>query len=209
MGRRLTIQQQKFADLKIKHSDWSDAKCYQEAYPKTKSIKVAESAASRLLRNVKVSNYLDRIREKAERESALSLEKILNRWNDIADFDVRKLFSDNNTIKNIKDIDDKTAAAISGIKVKGIIKQGHEGMELKGGEVEVKTIDIKGTLADAAKHLGAFNTEDKKGKFDFEDILNAFPEDYATQVRAELRILLTKGGAMESGKQGKLLEIPG
>ncbi|MHC4413496.1 MAG: terminase small subunit [Planctomycetota bacterium] len=206
MGRKLTLQQQKFADLKIKNPDWPDGKCYQKAYPTVKKFETAKAAASRLLTNVNVHKYIERIKEKAAQRSELSMEKVLNRWNDVIDFDVRKLFSDNNTIKNVKDLDDKTAAAISGIKVKGVIKQNDKGMEFKGGEVEVKTIDVKGVLADAAKHFNMFS-EDNKGRFDLEAILNALPEDFAGRVRAELRVLVTTGRDNEGGKQSGLRQI--
>jgi phage terminase small subunit len=189
--RKLTIQQQKFADLKIKHPDWSDAKCYQGAYPKIKNVETAKAAASRLLTNVNLRAYLDKVQRKAELKSELSVAKVLNRWNDIVDFDVRKLFSDDNTIKNIKDIDDKTASAISGIKIEGIIKEKSKGMEVKSGKVEFKTIDIKGTLTDAAKHFGLFDKDNQQRKFSLKDILDALPEDYAERVRTEMRKLIS------------------
>jgi len=192
--RKLTIQQQKFADLKIKHPDWSDAKCYKKAYPHVKNDATARANASKCLTKSNVRQYLDGVQKNAERKSELSVTKVLNRWNDIVDFDVRKLFSDANTIKNIKDIDDKTASAISGIKIKGVIKQSDKGMEFKGGEVEVKTIDIKGTLTDAAKHFGLFDKDNQQRKISLEDILEALPKDFREGVRRELGELLLRRG---------------
>ena len=93
-----------------------------------------------------------------------------------------------------KDLDDKTAAAINAIKIKGIIKQGDKGMELRGGEVEVKTIDIKGTLTDAAKYFGLFDKDNQQSKYSLEDILNALPKEFADGVRQELRKVIAERG---------------
>ena len=179
MKKKLTIQQQKFVDNKLMNPDWSDAKCYQNAYPKVKNENTAKAAASRLLTNVNVRAYMDKVQREAERKSELSLAKVLSRWNDIIDFDVRKLFDNDNKIKNVKDLDDKTTAAISGVKV-------------DGDKVEVKTINIKGVLTDAARHFGLFDKDNQQRNIQFEDLLDALPEDFRNEVRKELRIILSQ-----------------
>jgi hypothetical protein len=64
-------------------------------------------------------------------------------------------------------------------------------MEVKSGKVEFKTIDIKGTLTDAAKHFGLFDKDNQQRKFSLKDILDALPEDYAERVRTEMRKLIS------------------
>ena len=60
--------------------------------------------------------------------------------------------------------------------------------------VEVKTIDIKGTLTDAAKHFGLFDKDNQQRKISLEDILEALPKDFREGVRRELGELLLRRG---------------
>lgn len=67
-GEGMTIKQQRFADNYIELGNATQA--YLKAYPNVKKENVAHAAGSRLLRNVKVSEYI------AERMEQLKSEKV-------------------------------------------------------------------------------------------------------------------------------------
>ncbi len=59
---------------------------------------------------------------------------------------------------------------------------------------KVKPSEALKALELLAKHHGLFDKDNQQRKYSLEDILNALPEDYAAQVRAELRILIAERG---------------
>lgn len=75
----LTEQQKKFADYYIESGNASES--YQRAGYKAKG-NVAEAAASRLLRNVKVSEYLKQRNKQLESHRIADMEEVKRFWSD-------------------------------------------------------------------------------------------------------------------------------
>jgi phage terminase small subunit len=73
----LTIQQQQFADEYLKNGG-NGRDAYKKAYPACKKDETADSAASRLLSNVKVSAYIEERRQNVAKKTEITVEKIVN-----------------------------------------------------------------------------------------------------------------------------------
>lgn len=85
------------------------------------SEKTARQQGQRMLSNVyiqkEIRKYMDGLTEK----SGISVIQIIEALKKIAFSDVRKLFNDDGTMKNIKDLDDDIVMAIAGINIDEIV----------------------------------------------------------------------------------------
>lgn len=76
----------------------------------------AEAAASRLLRNVQVQMLIAALQRDRMQSMELSQERVLRELARLAFSDIRKAYSEDGTMKLPHELDDDTAAAISGIE---------------------------------------------------------------------------------------------
>jgi len=80
------------------------------------SAKTAESAASRLLRNVNVREAVNRELERYADHVEIKIKSVLRGINDLTRYDAGKMFNEDGTAKDIKDLDDRERAAIEGFE---------------------------------------------------------------------------------------------
>lgn len=123
------------------------------------SPKTAEQQASRLLRKVKVQEYIaQRIKER-EHRTEITQDRVLKELARIAFFDIRKLYNSDGTLKRPDELDDDAAAVLSGIDIVEMAG----GMKIGGdGDVshvpmftkKAKVFDKNGALTLAMRHLG-------------------------------------------------------
>lgn len=163
----LTEKQKIFVDEYL--IDLNATRAYKAAYPKVKNDSTAAAAGARLLRNVKVQNYIEkRIQERAQR-TEVTQDKVVQELAKIAfskgtDFvqvvmktGYRSLVDEEGNvigrepyeyqaveIVNTDEIPEDSQAAIAGIK------QGANGIEIKLND-KVKALELLG------RHLGMFN----------------------------------------------------
>ena len=71
--------------------------------------------AKQLMDHPEVQKTIQRILEPKIKKADITLEKVLIQLAAIANFDKRKLYNDDGTMKHIKDLDEETALAISHI----------------------------------------------------------------------------------------------
>lgn len=121
------------------------------------SEKTAESQASRLLSNVKVSAAIAKARAVLSERCGITLDAVVRQLVRLGFSDPRKLFHADGTPKGIHELDDDTAAAIAGFEVET------ETVEVDGKKASTKTVtrttkvkwaDKKGPLELLGKHLG-------------------------------------------------------
>ncbi len=74
---KLTDKQRIFVNEYLATHDLDATKAYKKAYPRVKSDDVAAAAGSRLLRNVKVKNYIDEQLRKIEDESIADAAEVM------------------------------------------------------------------------------------------------------------------------------------
>lgn len=115
--RALTKQHQIFAAAVASGKTQSDA--YRLAYPRSKdwNPKALHTRASLVASYEGVARRIDELRSKAVKKYEVSVERIIQERARLAFFDPRKLFNDDGTPKRICDLDEDTAAAISGLDV--------------------------------------------------------------------------------------------
>lgn len=121
------------------------------------SKKSAETQGSRMLRNVKVDTYIKQMTKVRTEKLDITAERVLEELAHIAFFDIRNIF-DGNSLKQVSDLDDKTARAISGIKSRIEKTDGENFAEV----VEVKSNDKLKALDMLSKHLGLYENDNKQ-----------------------------------------------
>lgn len=114
--------------------------------------KESRAAASRLSANVSIQARVSELVEIGAGRAEVSVERVLKEMARIGFSDVRKIFDENGNLKQIHDLDDDTASAVSAVKV--VVKS------LGEGEVEyvkeIKFWDKNSGLEKLAKHLNMF-----------------------------------------------------
>jgi phage terminase small subunit len=108
-----TVQQKLFAIEYFKNGGNATLAAIEAGYSK----KTATQTGSRLLTYVKVKEYLKKLTDELESRAIITKERVLEEYAKIGFFDLRTIYNENNSLKNIKDLDDVAGAAIAGIKV--------------------------------------------------------------------------------------------
>lgn len=85
----LTDQRLKFCQLYHGDPEKNATKAYMGAYPKA-TLKAAETAASRLLQNVKVQAYLEKLRQDDEKQSGVDRQFVLEKLQLMAEVGLTK-----------------------------------------------------------------------------------------------------------------------
>lgn len=147
----LRPQQQRFVDEYL-----IDLNARQAAIRAGYSEKTAQVQSSRLLTNVKVQAAIQASMNERQVRTHITQDRALQELARIGLSDVRKLFTEGGQLRDIKSLDDETAAAIASIKV--VTRPGAEVDENGNREVEyvheVKLWDKNSALEKIAKHLG-------------------------------------------------------
>ena len=146
---KLSDKQRKFADIYIKCLNASEA--YRQAGYSCKSDDIVKSAASRLLANVNVKQYVNKRQTKLQQKIEVTQEMILKELAVIAFQDrtnLAKVVVENG--KKIVDVTETDKLSEGDKSVIAGIKQGKNG-------IEVSTHDKMKALELLGKHLGMFS----------------------------------------------------
>ena len=108
----------------------------------------ASSHASVLLKTPEVQEFIRAALKKREKKLELTAERVLEELMKLGFSDIRDVFEDDGNLKNMKTLDDKIAAAVSGVKVKR--KGSGDDYE---EENEIKLWDKPKSLELLGKHL--------------------------------------------------------
>ena len=150
----MTDAQKRFCDEYL--IDLNATRAYKVAYPRCKKDETANAASSRMLRNVKVQEYISEKQQEIEKRTEITQDKVIKELANIAFFNIRNIYNNNGTLKAIKDIDEETIRAISSVKV----------LQKKLGHSKIET-----TLNTYASVLARFEgQEDDKLNFYLENI---------------------------------------
>lgn len=141
----MTEKQKIFADEYL--IDLNATRAYRAAYPSVKKEESAASAAARMLRNVKVAEYIAERMEERQKRTEITQDMVLQELAAIAFARATDYVSVRDGMVQVKDTDqlsDSQIAAIAGIK------ETQNGIEVKLGSKE-KTLELLG------RHLGMWN----------------------------------------------------
>ncbi|NOQ31814.1 MAG: terminase small subunit [Helicobacteraceae bacterium] len=119
----------------------------------------AETQGSRMLRNVKVKAYIDKMTDDRAERLDITADRVLEEIAHIAFFDIRNIF-DGSSLKEVDKLDDKTARAISSVKSRIEKSDGENFAEV----IEVKSNDKLKALDMLSKHLGLYERDNEQGK---------------------------------------------
>lgn len=133
------------------------------------SAKTAASQGERLLRNVEIQAEIAKARKAREERTAVSSDRVLLEAARIALFDPRRLFNDDGTTKAITDLDDDTAAAVSGIKVRRISGEENENCSI----IEYKVADKNSALEKLFRHHGLYERDNNQKTDPLTSLLHA------------------------------------
>lgn len=133
------------------------------------SPKSASCQGSRLLKNVKVKQYLDSRRAAVLTKVGLTTERTLLEVARLAYSDPRRLFRPDGSLKPIHELDDDTAATIASIEVDEIRAEG----VVVGHTKKVKHWDKGAALDKAMKHLGLYERDNEQPNAALADAVKA------------------------------------
>ena len=146
--------------------------------------KTAASQASRLLSNVNILNYINELKADLGKRTGITAERIALEYSKIAFSNVKNIFNEGGELKDIKDISDEDAAAISSIEVEALT----EG-RLKtviGTVTKIKFHNKVQALSDLNTMLG-YNKPTKVAQTDSEGNDVGFTINSADQLREFLK----------------------
>lgn len=146
---KLTGKQKIFADEYL--IDLNATRAYRVAYPSVKKDETASAAAARMLRNVKVAEYISERMQERQKRTEITQDRVLQELAAIAfaratDYvEIRyNGVNSNVVIKPTAELSEEQIGAIAGIK------EGANGIEIKLNDKE-KALEMLG------RHLGMWN----------------------------------------------------
>ena len=161
----MTEKQKIFTDEYL--IDLNATRAYRAAYPSVKKEQTAAAAAARMLRNVKVQEYIADRMEERQKRTEITQDRVLEELAAIAfarATDYAQVIGGTVQIRNTEELSEEQVKAIAGIK------EGKFGVELKLNDKE-KALELLG------RHLGMWNDrlqvsgmEEEKSKLD--DLIN-------------------------------------
>lgn len=150
----MTDAQKKFCDEYL--IDLNATKAYKVAYPNCKKDETANAASSRMLRNVKIQEYISERMKQREQRTEITQDMVIKELAKIAFLDIRKLYTENGQLKNIADIDSDTAGAISQLETLEEYDGYGDDREKIGDTQKVKLLNKTKALELLGRHLGMF-----------------------------------------------------
>lgn len=150
----MTDKQILFCNEYIK--DFNATRAYKEVYPSCKKDSTANVNGSKLLRNTKVQEYIAELKEDLKAQGKITQEMIIQELAKIGFSDIRKLYTEYGRLKNIQDIDDSTAAAISSVESFEEYEGRGDDREYIGDTKKIKMYSKEKALELLGKQIGMF-----------------------------------------------------
>lgn len=159
----LTDGQKKFVTEYLK--DQNATAAYKRAGYKGQG-RVAENAASRMLGFVGVRAEIDaglsKLREKAEKDTGVTLERVIKEIAKGAFFDPRAMFNEDGSPKAITDLADREASALAGFEVLDQFEGSGPDRVFVGHLKKFKLSERKAYLDMLMKHLGGYEKDNEQ-----------------------------------------------
>ncbi len=152
--KALTPKQEAFCLRYLETGNASEA--YRRSYDiKSMKTETVNRTAKELLDNPKIAARLAHLSAKHLKKHEITVDRVLAEYSKLAFLDIRKAFDEEGKLKPIHDLDDDTAAAISGLEVETKVTLGEDG-QLQNRLHKIKLSDKRAALDSLAKHLGMF-----------------------------------------------------
>lgn len=148
----LSAKQQRFCEEYLVDFNSTEA-AMRAGYSK----KTAYAIGAENLRKPQIQAAIQEQQAKLSDKTGITIEKVINEYSKIAFSDLRKFYNEDGSLKDVTDLEDEEAAAISGIEIETITAGGINIGSLK----KIKRWDKKGALDSLCRVLG-FNAPEKK-----------------------------------------------
>lgn len=146
MSKKLTTMRKLFVKEII--IDWNATKAAERA---GFSKKTARSIGSELLTFPNIQEAIAKEIEKRSERTEITADMVLKQIARLGNYDIRKIYTDDGSLKPVQELDDETAAAIQGID-----------FNKKDKTVKVKLSDKRAALELLGRHLGIFEKDNKQ-----------------------------------------------
>jgi len=169
MKTELTPQQTIFANSVASGKTQSDA--YRIAYPKSQKWK-DESVwveSCKLMTNTNVLQRITEIQEVASKKAEVTLIHVLEKLAELLNFNLKTIFNEDGTMKQIHEMTDQEAACIQDYQVEEIWGGRGEDRGQIGVLKKVKLVDKLGVIDKQLRRMGAY-IENHNHKFDTESL---------------------------------------
>ena len=158
MSARKTIKKEKFAHKFIETGNASEA--YRFAYNTTRmKPESVRRLASKLLKDIYVRSTIRKLRAELLTQLDLSAEEVLRECARIAFLDPRKFFNEDNSIREIPELDIKEAAAIARMDIYDC--KGGASEKARGYIRKIRFHDKIKALDQLARTLGLYSNYEK------------------------------------------------
>ncbi len=144
----LNDKQKRFVDEYLK-----DLNATQAAIRAGYSAKTAYAIAEKLLRKAEIQQAVQDAKKARSKRTEITQDRVLQELARLAFFDPRKIFHGDGSPTAVHELDDDTAAAVSGLDVVNI---GNSDVGI-GQVLKYKVADKGAALTNAMRHLGMFN----------------------------------------------------
>lgn len=171
----MTDAQKRFCDEYL--IDLNATRAYKVAYKRCKKDETANVNGSKLLRNTKVKEYIEQKQVEIQKRTEITQDKVLKELAKIAFGDIRKLYTENGALRNIIDLEDDIAGAISGVETFEEYEGRGPDREYIGDTKKVKMIDKTKALELIGKHLGMFKETNININTNYEEYLKRVEGD--------------------------------
>lgn len=149
--------------------DLNATRAYKAAYKNCKSDLTARTNGSKLLTNTNIQSYISDKQKEIEERTQITQDMVVQELAKIGFFNIKDIYNNNGTLKQISDMDDNTTRAIASVKT--LQKAGAMKIEtnpdgkdkeipiehIPEQTIEYKTNDKVKALELLGKHLGMFN----------------------------------------------------
>ena len=151
------------------------------------SEKTAYSIGQENLNKPEIAKAIQSAKTKRMDRLEISQDRVLKEYARIAFSDPRRFFDENDNLKPIADLDDDTAACLSGMDINTkYVKNKDDELEPETVK-KIKIIDKLGALRDVGKHLGLFEKDNaQKNKDAVTAVLSMLPDSIREQIKAEV-----------------------
>ncbi len=122
------------------------------------SLNTAHSIGSENLTKPEIQKAIQEKQKELSEATNISAKRILEEYAKIAFSDVRELFTPDNNLYDIRQLDDSTAGAIASVEIDALNVQGMQVGETK----KVKMYNKLTALEALGKHLGIFEKDNKQ-----------------------------------------------
>lgn len=128
------------------------------------SSKTSRAIGMENLTKPDIRKYIQERQKVLQDKLQITQERVLQEYARIAFFDIRKIYSDDNTLVSIKDMSDDVAACLSGVEVDEIFSGVGKDREIIGNTTKVKLANKIAALDSLGKHLGLFSKDNEQKK---------------------------------------------